>query len=84
MGNPSWGHGYHQGFADGAKQGGAIGVGATIALSVIVAGVAIGYRDLKARSFAKRVQGPSAEDANQVTEEGTGDEREAGGGTTSE
>ncbi|MFC4016435.1 hypothetical protein ACFOW4_00510 [Micromonospora sp. GCM10011542] len=84
MGNPSWGHGYHQGFADGAKTGGAIGVGATIVVSLVVAGAAFGYRKLEARSLAKREQDLSAEDSNPVAEEGAGDEHKAGEGTTSE
>ncbi|MGC4868154.1 hypothetical protein ACLQ3B_22295 [Micromonospora sp. DT53] len=78
MGNPSWGRGYHQGFADGAKQGGAIGVAATVAFSVVVAGAAFGYRELKARSFAKREQDLSATDSDPSAEEG--DEHEAGEG----
>lgn len=52
MGNPAWGHGYHQGFADGAKRGGIIGAGSTIAIGLVVAGAAFGYREFKARSFA--------------------------------
>lgn len=88
MGNSAWGHGYHQGFddgfADGATKGGVIGAVVTIASGLVVAGAAFGYRKLKARSFAKREQDLSAEDSNPVTEEGTGDEHEAGEGTKSE
>lgn len=83
MGNPAWGHGYHQGFDDGFMKGGVIGAGVTIASTLVVAGAAFGYRKLKARSFAKREQDLSA-DSNPVTEEGAGDEGEAGEGTTSE
>ena len=32
MGNPAWGHGFHTGYAKGAKIGGVIGVGGTLAL----------------------------------------------------
>ncbi|MGW1453310.1 hypothetical protein ACWCO3_34580 [Micromonospora sp. NPDC002411] len=84
MGNAVWGHGYHQGFADGAKQGGVLGVAGTIAVGVVVAGVAFGYRELKARSFAKRDQELAAEGSNPVAEESAGDEQEASEGTTNE
>ncbi|GAA4521719.1 hypothetical protein GCM10023191_100290 [Actinoallomurus oryzae] len=84
MGNPAWGHGYHQGFGDGFTKGGVIGAGVTIASGLVVAGAAFGYRKLKARSFAKREQDLSAEESNPVIEERAGDEHEAGEGSTSE
>lgn len=84
MGNPAWGHGYHQGFADGATRGGAIGAGVTIAVGLVVAGATFGYRKLKARSLAKREQELSAEDSNPAAEEGPDEERRAREAITSE
>lgn len=38
MGNPAWGHGYHKGFGDGAKQGGILGSLITLGAGALVGG----------------------------------------------
>ncbi|NBE80369.1 hypothetical protein [Micromonospora rubida] len=90
MGNSAWGNGYHQGLTDGlaqglaeGKKGRAIVAGASIVGGLVVAGAAFGYREFKARSFAKRVQELSVEDSDPVAGEGVGDEHEASEGITS-
>jgi hypothetical protein len=82
MGNPAWGHGYHQGFADGAVRGGLIGAGATIAAGVVIAGVALGYRELKTRSFAKREQESAVDSSNDFGRQESGKEHGADEGIT--
>lgn len=60
MGNPAWGHGYHQGSADGyrsgfeagAKQGSAI----TAGVAALIGGAIWGYDKIKKARIAKYEQ----------------------------
>lgn len=53
MGNPAWGHGYHKGFSDGAKQGGIVGSLVTLGVGAMITGGVWGVRKLRDRSEAK-------------------------------
>jgi hypothetical protein len=53
MGNSAWGHGYHKGFGDGAKQGGTIVGIVLLGVGGLVEAGKWGYRKLKDRKLAK-------------------------------
>ena len=53
MGNPVWGAGYHQGFGDGAKQGGTIVGLVFLGAGGVVAAGRWGYGKLKDRKLAR-------------------------------
>lgn len=53
MGNPAWGHGYHKGFGDGAKQGGTVVGAVFLGMTGLVAVGKWGYGKLKDRKLAK-------------------------------
>lgn len=53
MGNPAWGHGYHKGFGDGAKQGGTIVGVVLLGMGGLVAAGKWGYGKLKDHKLAK-------------------------------
>lgn len=53
MGNPAWGHGYHKGFGDGAKQGGVVGSLVTIGVGGLISGGIWAVGKLRERSAAK-------------------------------
>lgn len=88
MGNPAWGHGYHKGFGDGAKQGGIVGSLVTIGVGAVVSGGVWAIGKLRERGAVKaaRVEGaayglePTDDDpeasisqANEVARETGGD-----------
>lgn len=56
MGNPSWGKGYHTGYADGAKTGGLIGAGVTLTVAAITVAAHWGYNKIKSSQAKKREQ----------------------------
>ena len=62
MGNPAWGHGYHKGFGDGAKQGGAVGALITLGATGLVVGGKWAVGKLRERSVAKQLaENPSVD-----------------------
>jgi len=63
MGNPAWGHGYHKGFGDGAKQGGAVGALITLGATGLVMGGRWAVGKLRERSVAKQLDADSATEA---------------------
>lgn len=64
MGNPAWGHGYHQGSADGyrlgfdagAKQGSVITAAVAVGVGALIGGAAWGYDQIKKARVAKHEQ----------------------------
>lgn len=54
MGNPAWGHGYHKGFGDGAKQGGVVGALITLGATGLIVGGKWAVGKLRERSLVKR------------------------------
>lgn len=71
MGNPAWGHGYHKGFGDGAKQGGVVGALITLGATGLVVGGKWAVGKLRERSTAKQLDGDSAPEASGDDEHGT-------------
>jgi len=69
MGNPSWGKGYHTGYADGAKTGGLIGAGITLAVTGIAVVARWGYNKIKLSQATKREQELLSEETPVVDEE---------------
>lgn len=63
MGNPAWGHGYHKGFGDGAKQGGVVGALIALGATGLVVGGKWAVGKLRERSLAKHLESESATDA---------------------
>jgi hypothetical protein len=61
MGNSAWGHGYHRGFSDGARQGGLVGSLVTLGVGVVVTGGVWAVRKLRDQSEAKVAQLDGAE-----------------------
>lgn len=49
MGNPAWGHGYHEGFNDGAKRGSLV----TVGVGAVITGSVWAIRRFRDRSAAK-------------------------------
>lgn len=70
MGNPAWGHGYHKGFGDGAKQGGIAGALITLGATGLVVGGKWVVGKLRDRSTAKQVADEETRDDHE------GDDRE--------
>lgn len=65
MGNPAWGHGYHKGFGDGAKQGSVVGALITLGATGLVVGGKWAVGKLRDRSLAKQpVESSSADTPN--------------------
>lgn len=62
MGNPAWGHGYHKGFGDGAKQGGVLGSLITLGAGALVGGGVWAAGKLRDRSAAKQITYATAPD----------------------
>ena len=60
MGNPAWGHGYHKGFGDGAKQGGVVGALITLGATGLVVGGKWAVNKLRERGLAKQLDADSA------------------------
>lgn len=75
MGNPSWGKGYHTGYADGAKSGGLIGAGVAFAITGITVAAHWGYKKIKLSQTQKREQELLTEDALLISEENDDDGR---------
>lgn len=73
MGNPAWGHGYHKGFGDGAKQGGVVGALITLGATGLVVGGKWAVGKLRERSLAKQLaeepatNAPDADDRDSQT-----------------
>ena len=53
MGNPAWGHGYHRGFSDGARQGGITGSLVVLGVGAVITGGVWAVGKLRNRSAAK-------------------------------
>ncbi|NQW89623.1 hypothetical protein HQQ88_04855 [Curtobacterium sp. VKM Ac-2861] len=68
MGNPAWGHGYHKGFGDGAKQGGAVGALTTLGATGLVVGGKWAVGKLRERSVAKQLAENSSVDTPDADE----------------
>jgi hypothetical protein len=79
MGNSAWGHGYHRGFEDGAKQGGTIVGLVLLGAAGLAAGGRWGYMKLRDLRFAK-VDAATAEHDLENTSEGEDEESEGDGG----
>lgn len=62
MGNPAWGHGYHSGFGDGARQGGVVGALVTLGAVGLVMGGKWAVGMLRERSAAKQFVGDRSVD----------------------
>lgn len=62
MGNPAWGHGYHKGFNDGAKQGGLIGTAITLGAGLLVAGGSWAAGKIRDRRLARLEQATATEE----------------------
>ncbi|WP_156711100.1 hypothetical protein [Yonghaparkia sp. Soil809] len=71
MGNPAWGHGYHKGFGDGAKQGGVVGALITMGAAGLVMGGKWAVRKLRERSVAKQLDAESATEPSGEDQNGT-------------
>lgn len=71
MGNPAWGHGYHKGFGDGAKQGGVVGALITMGATGLVVGGKWAVGKLRERSLAKQLDADSASETPGDDEPGT-------------
>lgn len=71
MGNPAWGHGYHKGFGDGAKQGGVVGALITLGATGLVVGGKWAVGKLRERSLAKQLDADPAAEALAGDEPGT-------------
>lgn len=71
MGNPAWGHGYHKGFGDGAKQGGVVGALITLGATGLVVGGKWAVGKLRERSVAKQLDADSAPETSSEDEHGT-------------
>jgi len=71
MGNPAWGHGYHKGFGDGAKQGGVVGALITLGATGLVVGGKWAVGKLRERSLAKQVDADAAGEPLAGDEPGT-------------
>ena len=69
MGNPAWGHGYHKGFGDGAKQGGVVGALITLGATGLVVGGKWAVGKLRERSLAKQLAEEPAPDAPDVDDQ---------------
>lgn len=70
MGNPAWGHGYHKGFGDGAKQGGVVGALITLGATGLVVGGRWAIGKLRERSTAKQLDANSAAETSREDEHG--------------
>lgn len=53
MGSPAWGHGYHKGFSDGAKQGGTIVGIVLLGAGALAAAGKWGFDKLQDRKLAQ-------------------------------
>lgn len=71
MGNPAWGHGYHKGFGDGAKQGGIVGALITFGATGLVVGGKWAIGKLRERSMAKHLDVDSAAETSREDQHST-------------
>ncbi|WP_136042434.1 MULTISPECIES: hypothetical protein [unclassified Microbacterium] len=71
MGNPAWGHGYHKGFGDGAKQGGVVGALITLGATGLVVGGKWAVGKLRERSLAKQPASEPVTDAPDDDDQGS-------------
>lgn len=56
MGNSAWGHGYHEGYGDGAKQGSALTAAAVVVVGGAIVGARWSYNKLRQRRTAEYEQ----------------------------
>jgi len=74
MGSAQWGHGYHKGYADGKKAGGAIGATISGGIVTVLAGAALAVLDkVKTKQAKKREQELLAELCAKPELQATGD-----------
>lgn len=69
MGNPAWGHGYHKGFGDGAKQGSVVGALITVGVTGLVVGGKWAVGKLREHSAAKQFAAEPATDMPYVNDQ---------------
>ena len=69
MGNSAWGHGYHEGYGDGAKQGSALTAAAVVVVGGAIVGAKWAYTKLRQRRTTEYEQSTLAEPESAVGEE---------------
>lgn len=66
MGNPSWGHGYHEGYGDGARQGSALTAAAVVVVGGAIVGAKWSYNKLRQRRTTEYEQSTLVEPESAV------------------